>query len=258
MTVFADVRGAKIAYEISGNGPPLLLIHGAEGTRRSFDKVVPELCRDFAVVTYDQRDCGDTENPETIASICDLAADAYELMSKLGYPESFVFGTSFGGRVAQAMAINYPDMVQRLILASTWQLSMSLIELNGEVANEVAALRGELPESAERIASFFFPEAFLVENPSFRKYFSRAKMRSDRSRRRERTVDDAPNLSLARVQVRTLLIAGEADRLVPQQLTLSMKNEIQDVEVAVLPGVGHVSCVQNPGLIVSHIKRFCI
>jgi pimeloyl-ACP methyl ester carboxylesterase len=258
MTAFADIRGARIAYEVSGEGLPLLLIHGAEGSRRSFDRVIAELGRNYTVVTYDQRDCGDTENLEMATTIADLAADASELISVLGFAEVFVFGTSFGGRVAQAMAVNHPAAVRRLILASTWPLPRSLVDLNRDVAVEVAALREGLPETAERLAPYFFPEMFLADNPQYRGHFGRARPRSDRSARRTQTVGEYPDLDLASITCPTLLVAGELDRLVPPHLTLDMQHQLKEAEAAVLPGVGHISCIQDPKLIALHIKRFCI
>jgi pimeloyl-ACP methyl ester carboxylesterase len=256
MPVFTHADGTLTAYDVTGEGPALLLIHGAEGSRRSFDRLVPLLANRFTVVTYDQRDCGETRNAAEPADLVHLAHDADELLTGLGHPKAFVFGTSFGGRVAQAAALLHPSRVERLILASTWALPKSLRDLNGEVAVAMSRLRDRLPESAEQLAEYFFPQAFLESHPQFRQHFARASARSERSERRAKTVGDVPALSPRDIAVPTLLLAGGADRLVPPALTTGMKDDIARSECAVLDGVGHITCVQAPQAVADRLRQF--
>jgi pimeloyl-ACP methyl ester carboxylesterase len=258
MVSFCRVNEIKVAYTLSGNGPPLLLMHGAEGSHRMFDQIIPPLAEHFTVIAYDQRDCGDTENPETSASLFDLAHDAEALLRALGYRKANVYGTSFGGRVAQVFALCHPESVDRLVLGSTWPLPHALDELNGDAVNEIATLRGRLPASAEALAEYFFPASFLNVQPHLKDIFKSARPESERSQRRFRAVGDCPALDLGDVVAPTLLIAGELDRVVPAQLTTGMATLIKDSEAIVLDGVGHAGCLQAPEVIARRIRRFCI
>src|ERR1700749_4451042 len=85
MPIFTHADGTRTAYDMTGEGAPLLLIHGAEGSRRSFDRLVPLLADRFSVITYDQRDCGETRNSAQSIDLARLARDAQELVSGLGY-----------------------------------------------------------------------------------------------------------------------------------------------------------------------------
>ena len=254
----AEVSGTRTAYEIAGSGPPLLLLHGAEGTRRSFDKLTGELESAFTVIRYDQRDCGETQNDDTPASLPILADDAKALLDALGYAKAFVFGTSFGGRVAQALAILHPEVVERLILSSTWALPDSLLTLNRDTTMKVMGLRDRLPETAEQLAEYFYPPAFLQERPEFKGHFGKSVARSERSARRAETTNDTPPLKPSDITAPTLLIAGELDRLVPPSLTLAIGNAVDSSESVVLPGLGHVGYVQAPALVAPHIRKFCL
>jgi pimeloyl-ACP methyl ester carboxylesterase len=258
MPSFLHPDGTSTVYEVNGTGPALLMIHGAEGSRRAFDRVVPMLSRDFSVITYDQRDCGETSNPPTAATLEVLANDVKELLAGLGHESTFVFGTSFGGRVAQALSLLHPSVVSKLILASTWPLPSSLSALNERVPQEMARLRDELPASAERLAEIFFPVQFLEEQPQFRQHFAKAPARSERSRRRSQAVDDRPPLSAGDIRSKTLLMAGERDILVPPALTFSMSREIAGSESAELTGVGHLTCIQAPELVAGNLRRFLL
>jgi pimeloyl-ACP methyl ester carboxylesterase len=256
MAFFKHVDGTNTAYDVTGEGPPLLLIHGAEGSRRSFDRLVPMLADHFSVVTYDQRDCGETENPAQPTDLAALACDASELLAGLGHRSAFIFGTSFGGRLAQAVALLHPSLIERLILASTWALPLSLRDLNRQVAMETVQLRDRLPESAEQLAEYFFPPAFLESHPQFRQHFAKAPHRSDRSARRSQTVNGESDLAAGNITATTLLLAGQCDKLVPAQLTLDMKSQIARSECVTLKGVGHITCIQAPREVADHLRRF--
>ena len=125
MTSFVQAGEVRIAFDREGDGPPLLLMHGAEASRQMFAALVPHLSKHFTVIAYDQRDCGETEGPEHESTLADLANDAQQLIEALGLRRAHVFGSSFGGRVAQALALLYPRSVDHLVLGSTWPLEVS-------------------------------------------------------------------------------------------------------------------------------------
>lgn len=258
MPEFIDLHGTRTAFEVAGSGPPLLMLHGAEGSRRQFTAIRPALTDRYTVVSYDQRDCGDSESPDSPATLATLADDAHALLQALGHRSAFVFGTSFGGRVAQALAVRHAQAVQRLVLASTWPLPVSLATANPEVAQDLRRLRARLPDSAEQMADVFFPAAFLAEQPAFRAHFKAAPLRSARSDRRAAAVADVPDLDISSIAQPTLLIAGAADRVVPAKLTLSLADHLRDTRAVVLPGVGHLSLAQAPQVVADHLRDFLV
>lgn len=256
MTRTLDANGLRVACSVTGEGPPLLLIHGAEGSHRMFDQIAPLLAAHFTVIAYDQRDCGDTEGPALPATLVDLADDAVALLRALGHRSAHVYGTSFGGRVAQCLALKHPDAVQRLVLASTWPLPESLEALNPEGVALIHALRAKLPGSAAELAALFLPESFLDAQPQFKDIFKNAQPQSERSRRRFATVDDAPVLDLRDITMPTLLVAGALDRVVPADITLGMAALISHAQTLRLEGVGHAGVAQAPEDIALHVGRF--
>jgi len=257
MVNLVDIGDAKIACTVSGTGPPLLLMHGAEGSHRMFDAITPHLAPHFKVIAYDQRDCGGTQNPATPSSLLELAEDAKWLLLALGHQRAHVYGTSFGGRVAQAFALRHPRMVDRLVLGSTWPLPEALVTLNGEVVSEIQALRGRLPDSAHDLAGYFFPAAFLEANPELKDIFKSAQPRSERSQRRSHTVSDRPALDPRNLAMPTLFIAGALDQVVPAAVTMRMAADMANSTSVLLEGVGHAGVLQAPEVIAGHVRRFC-
>ncbi|HVZ44703.1 MAG TPA: alpha/beta hydrolase [Ramlibacter sp.] len=246
----------RVAYERTGSGPPLVLMHGAEANRQMFSALVALLAGHFEVIAYDQRDCGDTRGPEVEASLADLAHDARALIRGLGHERAHVFGSSFGGRVAQALALLHPECVDRLVLASTWPLPDSYEATYPEGAQRIGELRSKLPESAEDLAGWFFPEAFLRERPELRRIFANAQPRSARSERRARTVASTLDCPAGAIQAPTLVIAGELDRVVPAALALRLAALVPGSKTLLLPDVGHVTVMQATRRIADALAEF--
>jgi 3-oxoadipate enol-lactonase len=116
----AHVNGLDIYHEQAGSGPPLLFISGTGGDLRNkpnqFDGPFPKA---FDMVSYDQRGLGRSAKPDVAYTMADYADDASALMGELGIEKAHVIGVSFGGMVAQELALRHPLRVKRLVLACT-------------------------------------------------------------------------------------------------------------------------------------------
>ncbi len=255
MTGFVQAGEVRIAFDRTGDGPALVLMHGAEASRQMFAALVPRLAPHFTVIAYDQRDCGETEGPDRPATLADLAHDAHRLVKALGFKRAHVFGSSFGGRVAQALALLHPQTVDRLALGSTWPLPRAYEELCPD-AGHLAELRRGLPGTAEELATWFFPQAFLQQQPELLRIFAAARPQSDRSTRRAATVATTLDSGVADIVAPTLVLAGELDRVVPASVTLAMADRIRQAEAAMLPAIGHVTALQAPEVLAHHLVRF--
>lgn len=252
-----DVGDCRIACTVTGAGPALLLMHGAEGNHHMFDGLVDYLAPYFTVIAYDQRDCGDTANPERPTTLAELADDAVGLLKALGHDTAHVYGTSFGGRVAQALAHRSPRSINKLVLGSSWPLPQSIAQLNPEGLQAIQALRARLPESAEALAEYFLPAQTLRERPELKGIFRNAQPHTERSIRRQQAVGECPLLEPRELRVPTLVLAGELDRVVPPHVTLALGEAIPGARTVLLPGVGHAGAVQAPALIATQIRNFC-
>jgi 3-oxoadipate enol-lactonase len=116
----ANLGGIDLYYERAGSGPPLLFISGTGGDLRTKPNVFDgPLAKSFDLLAYDQRGLGQSGKPDVVCTMADYADDAAALMANQGWDEALVIGVSFGGMVAQELAIRHPGRVKRLVLACT-------------------------------------------------------------------------------------------------------------------------------------------
>ena len=106
-------------YERRGDGPPLLYCNGSGATLASARPVLDRLATGFDVVGYDHRGMGRSPLSDVPYDMGDLADDLAGLMDHLGWEHCSLAGLSFGGMVAQELAVTHPERVQRLALLST-------------------------------------------------------------------------------------------------------------------------------------------
>lgn len=114
------VGDQSIAYELRGDGVPLVLVAGTgyPGATWSPELLAP-LAAAHTVLTFDHRGTGDSPASTDRYSTRLFAADAVALLDALGLPAAHIVGHSMGGRVAQWMALDRPDRVRTLVLAAT-------------------------------------------------------------------------------------------------------------------------------------------
>lgn len=117
---FIRVRDINVYYEVQGGGLRLLYISGTGGDLRNAPRVFDgPLSEHFELLSYDQRGLGQTDKPDKRYTMTDYADDAAGLMDALEWSTAMVMGVSFGGMVAQELAVRHPHRVEKLVLCCT-------------------------------------------------------------------------------------------------------------------------------------------
>jgi 3-oxoadipate enol-lactonase len=117
---YLQSNGLNLWSERKGDGAPVLFISGTGGDLRRKPNVLDgPLPRHFDTVAYDQRGLGQSDKPDGPYSMADYADDAAGLLDELDWARAHVVGVSFGGMVAQELAVRHPGRIDRLVLCCT-------------------------------------------------------------------------------------------------------------------------------------------
>jgi len=254
----ADTGAVRTAYRRLGQGPELLLIHGAEADHRMFNGLIAELLAHFTVTAYDQRDSGMTWNPAHDYDLWDLADDAAALLDALGLQSACVYGTSLGGTIAQALASRHPARVRKLVLGSTWQAGQVLSQFNPHVATTLAYLRATPEQHAAEIGSYFFSQDYLQHHPEQLDRFRSSSRTPTQRARRTHMQSTLPHVDPNTILAPTLLLAGGADRLIPPDVTFSLAAGLRLSTQKLIENAPHVAPVEMPERVARELRCFLL
>jgi pimeloyl-ACP methyl ester carboxylesterase len=249
-------NGIGLNYEIHGAGKPLVLISGIGYPLWQWHRMVPHLAKRFQVITYDNRGVGESDRPAGPYSAQMLAADTAGLLQALGLEKAVVMGHSMGGFIAQALALDFPEVVEKLVLASTnfggphhvpvTQEAMTvLMDLtsdpltrfkNGLGISTAPGWADKDPEMIERWV------AWRVANPIDPTAYN-AQLAIGLGLIPETAAFEN---QLPRIQAPTLILSGAHDKVVPPQNASLLAEKIPGSKVVIFPDAGHFFPIEIP------------
>ncbi len=244
------VDGAVLWFERAGSGPPLLVVNGTgSDLRRAPTPFDWPIASSFDLLTYDHRGLGRSvpTDPDRQPTMADFGADPLALADAVGWDRFAVLGISFGGMVAQELALRAGDRITRLVLACTSSggaggASWPLHETFGKPAEarlaEQVAITDTRTATDERRRRGL--EQFLQARPGWDEPAPEGLRRQLEARRHHDTWDRLPTL-----RVPTLVAAGRHDGIAPPANADALATRIPGAELAWFDG-GHVFFVDDP------------
>jgi pimeloyl-ACP methyl ester carboxylesterase len=226
-----DVNGVDTAVLTAGEGPPLVFFHGA-GTATGFDALLP-LAEHAKLIVPNHPGFGASADDPSIDSIQDYVLHYLDLFDQLGLEEISIAGLSMGGLIAATLAIQQPQRVRRLVLAAPFGLRDD---------EHPTVDFFSIPD--EEVLSYLFADMSVFEGaPPPTPEFLADRYRESTSFARvawKRPYDLKLKKWLHRVAAPTLILWGEADRLIPVGQAAVWADEIPNASVKTFPGIGHV------------------
>lgn len=256
----------RLHYLLSGSdaAPPLLLIHGLGRPAAHWGELCDVLAPHFRLIVIDNRGVGKSSTPLPPYTTRQMAEDACAVLDAARVESAHVFGVSLGGMIAQELALSAPARVRRLVLGCT-RASRSAGASMSLPAMAAFAVAGALtPDAAmARIAPFILSSDFIKTRPDVLEAWQRAAL-ADPPRRLGMCGQIAAALThdsrqrLSRIRHPTLILTGEADRLISPECSRFMQRALPGSKLEVLPGAGHEFPVEAPEATTAALRRFLL
>ncbi|MGH3452498.1 MAG: alpha/beta fold hydrolase [Haloechinothrix sp.] len=255
-----QVDGLSVAYERTGDGAPLVLLHGFTHDSRVWRPQLESLRDEFTVIAWDAPGAGRSSDPPEGFGIGDWADCLAAFLDAAGVQRAHILGLSWGGLLAQELYRRHTALVESLIFADTY-----------------AGWKGSLPAPIpdERLAgclrdaslppSEFVPKylpGMFSESPAQETRQELASIMSDfhpvgfrlmaTALAHADTRDLLPNIG-----VPTLLIWGDADARSPMSVAHQFRAAIPGARLAIIGGAGHISNLEEPARFNAEVRDFC-
>lgn len=261
-TTFTETDGVRLAYDVTGSGPPLVLLHAGIVDRRMWDAVVPLLSDVATVIRYDARGFGESLRPPDGEYA--RWGDLFAVMDAAGVEKAHLVGVSQGAETALDATLTAPDRVDRLLMCGAgmrgWQFSD---ELNARWKLEYAAWeRGDPDGCAEESMVTWFdgPQRLAIEvDPTIRRRaweMQRLAIDLENDDATAAAPEPPSSQRLGEVRASTLVAVGELDQ--PDMIAIAEKlaSEIAGARHEVLPGVAHLPPMERPAEFAQLVRQF--
>ncbi len=249
-TSFADVNGANIAYDVTGAGHPLLLLHAGIGDRRMWDAQIPAFAQHFTVIRYDARGFGETRMPPVPFSPHD---DAIALLDHLGFKRAHVVGVSMGSQTAIETAIAAPERVSALVAvaARTGMPVSPALRAGWDHVNELEEA-GDIPGAVEYELQMWVdgpdrgPDAVDPQMREQVRKMNAALFARDDVDGEEMPLDPPAADRLSEISAPTLILYGDKDVHDVRDAAGPLAAAISGARLTVIPDAAHLPQMERP------------
>ena len=233
------IRGLRIHAQSAGEGAPILLHSGIFSEMHHWGPLMEHL-HGFRVISYDAPGIGSSQVPSSPMSMRGLADIGAGILDRLGLGSAHTLGVSFGGAVAQQMALSHPERVDRLVLAST---SFGGPAMPGRPSALLHMMhpRGHHPERLARSAGAMFGGRMRTE-PELAADFKISKPGSLRAAafRLSALAGWTSLHRLPSIRHETLILCGDDDPVTPHVNHRVMARLIPSARLHTVAGGGHL------------------
>lgn len=258
------VNDAEFAYNLRGNGDPLVLIGGFTMTKETWGPVVSALVSRFQVLTFDNRGVGETTYPAGPFTIADMAADVVGLLDALHIPKAHFFGVSMGGLITLTILLDYPDRVLKAALGCTSHGGRHAVQPSPDIMNVMASFADPSIPPEERLRKaipILYSDRFVREYPEKIEEFARVGARylptpeGAAAQFRALSVFNVKR-RLPEIRRPVLVITGDQDRMMPPENARLLAEGIPNAELCIIPETGHSFFHEKPREVAERLITF--
>jgi pimeloyl-ACP methyl ester carboxylesterase len=248
---YMTIDDVKLAYDIDGEGPTMLFLHGWGGSAKSFLPVYQTFAQWFRVIAIDFPGFGESTTPTSTWGVGEYAECVYKFLKRLGVEKTHIISHSFGGRVTIWLAAHHPELVDKITLVDAHGIKPKRgLKYYAKVYSfktlkklyNLGLLGPRSDERLRRLYSMFGSADYKNAGP----------LRSIMVR----VVNQHLEEYLPRIQSPTLLIWGKDDQDTPVWFGEKMEQLIPDAGLVVLENAGHFSYLDQLASFMKIVKHF--
>jgi len=251
----------EIAFELDGQGEPLVLLMGLGGDHHAWDLLRPLLRRRHQLVLIDNRDAGLSSEASGGYGLGDMAADVLAVVDRLGMDRFHVLGASMGGAIAQHLALAAPQRIASMMLLGTWVRTDAFLRA---VLGSWRALVERVPAElfvTQQLPWLYGPRS-LQDPPAEvvawqEQARARGLIKSPGAIGRQIDACLAHDLADVLIMLRTptLVMVGEDDILVPARHARHVVSCLFTAEYQAIPAAGHAAFLETPKAVAERVLR---
>jgi pimeloyl-ACP methyl ester carboxylesterase len=252
--MFLDVNGVRLHAVAFGKGPRTFVATGGwTGSWEVWEEPIERLtAAGWRCIAYDHRGSGESPVDPALITVDALAGDIVGVLDALGVETCVLAGESQGGAIAQYAAARHPERIEGLVLSAPAPTRRS----NAGPSGFAAACRADYPAAAAGFVDRCFPEPDI---PHVRRWAKDILLRAE-PEQAARMIDmwrddDVPDVDPRSIEIRTLILHGTADVIVPIEHSRELVELLPDAELVVFEGSGHVPTMTRPADVVDAIVR---
>jgi pimeloyl-ACP methyl ester carboxylesterase len=267
----ARVGSVELYWEEHGSGDPLLLIMGLAADSRAWMFQIPDFAARYRTIAFDNRGVGRSAKPAGPYTIHQMADDAAGLLDALHIARAHVVGVSMGGMIAQELALRHPERVRGLVLACTYpepdadverQREFSIqqfggsVNASGELSIDLSALDPMM--FFQHLLPTVFNQEFIERElakllPLFTGALEYGFSMEAILGQVEAVMGHKATDRLHQIAAPTLVITGDADRLVPPGNSDILARHIPRAKLVKIPGGSHGFNFETPDVFNRHV-----
>lgn len=255
-----EVAGLRVAFQRLGDGQPLLLLHGGVSDSRVWRVELESLSDAFTVVAWDAPGCGASSDPPESFRMAEYADCLARFIDALGLERPHVLGHSWGSTLALELYRQRPELVRSLVLVGAyvgWAGSLPPEEVEQRL--QFALQAASLGPNAFDPTSMPGPSDAMPRDRAEELARIMSEIRPTGTRTMAYALAEADlRHVLPRIDVPTLVLAGDADERSPLSVAQELHASIPRSTLTVMPGLGHECYLESPTMFETEVRKFLL
>ncbi|OGT07113.1 MAG: hypothetical protein A2103_02585 [Gammaproteobacteria bacterium GWF2_41_13] len=251
---YIKANKTNLYYEIHGKGNPLVLVTGYCGNTFNWSLILNDLKKHFQCLIFDNRGTGLSDVPDGTYSVEDMAADTIDLINKLGFKKTHIYGNSLGGAIVQTMAYKYSDQIDRVIIGNSTAKFNAQMLFAAKNFIDYYEKNSDLLEQAKLWLPILMSENFITHEANLKAYF-------------ENSINNPKPISLKgmiaqyagmhtfdsrkwvdKITHRCLILSGDEDLICLPKESQYLHEHIKNSQLHIFKHCGHLPHIEYPQL----------